>query len=85
MVVVDAKVVPRSKKRCLVWDGHLLTVKLTSPPEKGKANKELISFLEAALHREVAIVSGHKSRRKRISIEGEMDEIKRLLAGYSCQ
>jgi uncharacterized protein (TIGR00251 family) len=85
MVVLDVKVVPRSKKRCVSLEGDLLTIKLTSPPEKGKANEELIKLLRHALKREVRILSGHTARRKRISVEGDIDEIKALLSTLSCR
>jgi uncharacterized protein (TIGR00251 family) len=53
-------------------DGSL-KVKITAPPEKGKANAELCTFLAkhfGVAPREVTILSGETSRRKRVRISG---------------
>ncbi|MFA6447986.1 MAG: DUF167 domain-containing protein [bacterium] len=50
-----------------------LKVNLKSPPEDGKANKELIGIIAKALGvpaSGVAIVSGETSRTKRIGVSG---------------
>ena len=47
----------------------VLKIDLKSPPEDGKANKELIKILSKALGvpaGNVALISGEKSRRKRV-------------------
>ncbi len=47
---IEVKVLPKSSKRSIVsYENDLLKVKLTSAPEKGKANKELLDFLSKAL------------------------------------
>lgn len=60
-------------------------VRLSAPPVEGAANEALIGFLAKALgqpRRHLTIVSGHKSRDKRVSIEGmnENDLTARLSA-----
>jgi uncharacterized protein len=52
--------------------GGILHVKIAAPPEKGKANRELIDFLSGALgvkKSSVLIVKGSASHNKLISIE----------------
>lgn len=50
------------------WRNHL-EIKVSSKPEKGKANRELLDELKSILDREVRIVSGVKSREKKILVE----------------
>jgi uncharacterized protein (TIGR00251 family) len=55
------------------WRDGVLQVKIAAPPEKGKANKELIDFLSKALGVKkyaISIIKGHTSRNKVIAIEG---------------
>jgi len=64
-------------------DGVLL-VKISAPPVKGKANRELIAFLSQKLavgKGTLTIVKGHTSRNKLIAIDGLGQEeiIRRLL------
>lgn len=57
-------------------DGALL-VRLNSPPVEGAANSELIQLISDALgvpKRSIAIVSGQRSRLKRIRVEGVTEE-----------
>jgi len=64
-------------------DGALL-VRLAAAPVDGAANLELIDLIARALHvakRDVTIVSGERSRRKRVRIAGmnAADVVDRLL------
>jgi uncharacterized protein len=73
-VVIDVRVIPRAAKSGIsgVRDGALL-VRLNAPPVEGAANTELIEVMAAALdvpRRMVTIVSGDRSRHKRIHIQG---------------
>ena len=48
-------------------------VKVSAPPVKGKANKELIEFLSRILgvgRSQISIIRGHTSRNKVIAISG---------------
>ena len=50
-----------------------LVVRVAAPPSEGAANEALIEFLAGALHvprRAVTIISGDRSRRKRVAIAG---------------
>ena len=59
------------------FKGELLQVKVAAPPIKGKANKELVSFLSQALgvtKSTLTIVKGHTSRNKVILVAGLSQE-----------
>ena len=61
----------------------VLQVKVAAPPVKGKANRELTTFLSQVLgvsKSSLIIVKGHTSRKKVIAVDGlSQDEIiKRL-------
>ncbi len=66
------KVIPSSSKDCIVgWLQNVLKIKVKAPPEKGKANKAVISVLEKSLNLpkgSVKILSGETSSRKIIEI-----------------
>ena len=67
------------------FTGGVLQVKIAAPPEKGKANRELIDFLSRRLDvskSSISIVKGETGRNKLIAIAGlNPDEIiKRLSA-----
>jgi len=52
--------------------GDYIKVRITSPPQKGQANKRLIKFIASKLQipkSNVAIISGKKSSYKKISIK----------------
>ncbi len=77
-VFIEVKVVPSSGRQILVRDkSGIIKCFLKSPPEKGKANDELVSlfcsFLKISSDR-VFIVQGSASRKKLIKIDIEMQE-----------
>jgi uncharacterized protein (TIGR00251 family) len=72
--LIDVRVVPRAGRSGLagVRDGALL-VRLAAAPVDGAANAELVDVLAKALglpKRSIAIVSGDRSRTKRVRVEG---------------
>jgi uncharacterized protein len=72
-MTVRVKVVPRSSCSEVVGrlDNGTLKVKIAAPPEKGKANDELIRVLAAhfgVARGAVTIVSGHSTPLKLVSI-----------------
>lgn len=73
-VVLSVKVVPGSSKTAVVGElNGMLKVKLSAPPERGKANQCLIEFLAKRLDvkkNAVSIVSGHTNPVKRVQIAG---------------
>ena len=55
------------------FTGGVLQVKISAPPVKGRANKELIAFLSKILgvgKSQVYIIKGHTARNKVIAIDG---------------
>jgi hypothetical protein len=71
---ITVRVVPRSAKAgpAGIREGAYL-VRLNAPPVEGAANAELIALLSDLLHipkRNVTIVSGERSRTKRVRIDG---------------
>jgi uncharacterized protein (TIGR00251 family) len=77
-------VVPRSRREEIVGlYGDALKIRLSSPPEKGKANAALQRFLAELLGispSSVEILSGHTSRQKRVHVDGvSADAIHALL------
>ena len=64
----------------------VLRVRISEPPVKGKANKELITFLSQRLNvskDRLSIMKGYASRNKVIAIKGLNQEeiLKRLFPG----
>ena len=56
-----------------------LVIEITERPEKGKANKEIIKELKRFFKKDVTIVSGLKSKEKRIQINLPKQEVLNLL------
>ena len=73
-VELEIKVVPGARREVVAgWLGDALKVRVSVPPEKGKANEAVVRIVAKMLEvapREVSIVSGHTSPRKRLVIEG---------------
>jgi uncharacterized protein (TIGR00251 family) len=83
-VTIDVHVIPRARKSEIAGTrGEALLVRLNAPPVDGAANSELIELLATALglsKREVSIVSGERSRTKRVRIKGRTAaDVERLL------
>ncbi len=80
----QVRAVPRSRRDEVVGlYGDALKIRLTAPPERGKANQALQEFLAGRLGvslSDVEIISGHTSRRKRVRVRGvSADAIRALL------
>ena len=72
--LLDVRVIPRAPRSAVagVRDGALL-VRLAAAPVDGEANDALLTLLARALdvpRRDLAIVAGARSRRKRIEVAG---------------
>jgi hypothetical protein len=80
------KVQPNAGRNEVVgFTDGVLQVKIAAPPDKGRANRELIDFLSEALgvrKSAITIVKGQTARSKLIACEGlsPADIIKRLTA-----
>lgn len=74
MTKLTVKVIPNSKKNEIEHSGEgLLKVRIKAPPDKGKANEELIAFLAKTFKvskSQIRIISGHANRIKTLEIEG---------------
>lgn len=71
---IDVRVTPRAGRSGIagVRDGAIL-VRLAAAPVEGAANAELIDLIARAIHipkRDVTIVSGERSRSKRVRVAG---------------
>ena len=73
-IILRVHVVPRSAKSEFAGiQGDALKLKITAPPVEGQANAECIRFLSDILgikKKQVKILSGHRSKKKTIAIEG---------------
>jgi len=72
--VVSVKVLPRSSINQIVgFEGDILKVKVKSAPINGLANRDLIVLLSKCVKvakEKVEIISGHRSRLKKIRFYG---------------
>jgi uncharacterized protein (TIGR00251 family) len=84
VITLDVRVIPRARKtECAGFSDDVLVVRVAAPPVEGAANEALIAFFSSALHvprRAVRIVSGDRSRHKRVAIDGVTSEQIRALA-----
>jgi len=84
---ISVRVHPNSARNEVVGitDG-VWQMRVSAPPVKGKANKELIAFLSRLLgvgKSRIGIIRGHTARNKVITISGlsQKDIVKRLSPG----
>jgi len=67
-VLVDIKVVANAKKEGIKFSDGTLRVSVKAPPEKGKANKSVLSLFKDAFE-DCEIVSGGASHKKTLLIK----------------
>ena len=71
---LDVRVVPRAGRTAVAgMRGGALLVRLAAAPVDGAANEALIAFLAELLERpkrDITIISGQKSRDKRVRVVG---------------
>ena len=75
------KVAPGARKDEITgWMGDALKLRVSAPPEKGRANRAVVALLArtlAASREGIVIVAGAGSRRKLIRIEGlSLEEVR---------
>jgi uncharacterized protein (TIGR00251 family) len=72
--ILDVKVIPRAGKTALAGTrDNALLIRLAAAPVGGAANDELISLLSGTLDlpkRHIVLLSGEKSRSKRVKVIG---------------
>ncbi len=83
MIIVDVTVVPKGGSFSVSVKDGKVKVHLRSPPENNKANIELVKELGKALSCEVRIVSGQKSRHKKLELGLDKEEWERYLHSLS--
>jgi uncharacterized protein (TIGR00251 family) len=73
-IKIHVKVIPSSSRDAIAgWLGEALKVRVSAPPERGRANSAVESVVAAALgvpSNCVRVVSGHASPRKVLEISG---------------
>ncbi|MFZ0035166.1 MAG: DUF167 domain-containing protein [Sedimentisphaerales bacterium] len=73
-VVFSAKIVPGSSRTCISsLLGDMLKIKISAPPEKGKANQCLVRFLAEQLgvqKNTISIISGQTNPIKQVHVLG---------------
>ena len=73
-VRLSLKVIPSSSRDDIAgWLGDTLKIRVTAPPERGKANAAVETLLAGALgiaKKSVRILSGRTSERKIVEISG---------------
>ena len=78
MAHIQVRVKPKSaRSRVLECREGVWQIALTSPPQDGKANRELVRLLAKSLHIApslIEVVSGEKSRNKTLAITGLSEE-----------
>jgi uncharacterized protein len=82
---LSVKVIPKSSRNGIVgWMGAALKICVTAPPERGKANGAVEEVIAVALglpRKRVRLISGFKSTRKVVEIDGiEEAELHRRLS-----
>ena len=83
---ISIRVYPSAARNEVVgFSDGVLRVRVSAPPVKGKANRELVSFLSQLLDvssGSISIIKGHTSRNKIITIYDLSQEValRRLLA-----
>jgi len=70
---------PRSKSFRIVISDQIV-INCRSPPERGRANREIQKELSRLFNQRVRIISGHKSRSKLLLVESiESEKVKEIL------
>ena len=83
-ILLPVKVVPGARRtQCVGVLGDRLKIAVLSPPERGKANAELVEFVakEIGVRRgDVTVHRGHASPRKTLRIENStIEQVRRAL------
>jgi uncharacterized protein YggU (UPF0235/DUF167 family) len=83
VIRISVKVIPKSRRSELKFEGNTLKVWLKSAPEDGKANEELVRTLADKLEislSEIKLTRRVSSRNKTVDISGiTLEEIKKAV------
>jgi uncharacterized protein (TIGR00251 family) len=81
-VIVDLYVKPNSREFRIETTPEEVVVFSQAPPKEGRANEDILKHLSKLFGVKVLIVSGLKSRRKRVLVVGATPEhIRKTLVG----
>lgn len=68
------RIIPNATKTQIVgWYGEQLKVRVKAPPEKGKANKEIVAYIAKLLNlsvNDLNIITGQTSQNKCLEVNG---------------
>ncbi|MFH1685426.1 MAG: DUF167 domain-containing protein [Candidatus Micrarchaeota archaeon] len=78
-MILELTVVPKSKKFSIVQKDGKIKVHLKSAPENNKANLELIKELSKVLGCQVRIMSGLKSKHKKLDLDISQEDFEMRL------
>ncbi len=71
---VEARIVPKSSRNEIIGlEGGIVKIKVTAPPVEGMANRAVIELISKKLKvpkKDIEIISGDKSKNKRIRVHG---------------
>jgi len=71
-MIIYVKVIPNASQNAVMgMQGEVLKVRIQAPPDKGKANEQLILTLARYFQvskSQIRILSGHASRLKKIEV-----------------
>ena len=71
---IEARIIPKSSRNEIIsLDGGIVKIKVTAPPVDGLANRAVIELLSKGLKipkKDISIISGEKSKNKKIRIHG---------------
>ena len=73
-LILPVRVTPKARENKIVgWRGDELKIKVMAPPEKGAANRSLVSLLAKHLklpQRDIILMKGDTSRHKLVCLVG---------------
>jgi uncharacterized protein (TIGR00251 family) len=87
-VILQLQVKPNSKKQEITLDSldRKIAVFVKAPPDKGKANKELLKFITRILEKnstDILIIAGQTSRDKTVLIKNDLiQNVERKIIEY---
>lgn len=69
MKTIEIRVTPNARKDEILEKDGRITVKITAPPDRGKANRAVLKLISAHYGKTARLLSGEKSRVKVIALE----------------
>lgn len=76
------KVKPESSQQAVNTSSSIIEIRLESAAENGRANSELLRLMQKILGEKPGIISGHKSRRKKLKTSLSKELVDQRLEQY---